>query len=211
MTVDSPTLVAATLADAKQPLFKAIESSQTVADTNDRPTLEQLVSDHLPAGLNFAIRLTGDPLEAEEIVQDSLVRVLKNWQSFRGDSQFRTWFFRIVINVFRDKYRHSASKSKVTKEAQQIPSYLADVKGGDPSFEAQASELSDLIAARISALPPRQREVLVLMTYETLKPREAADVLGISEANVRSTLHIARERLRNELAPYMQENPNESR
>ena len=64
---------------------------------------------------------------------------------------------------------------------------------------------SSPVAARVSALPPRQREVLVLITYEGLSPRAAADLLGISEASVYSSLHLARQRLRQELAPYLVE------
>ena len=58
---------------------------------------------------------------------------------------------------------------------------------------------------RISALPLRQREVLVLTAYEQLRPSEVADVLGISESNVYANLHYARARLREELTPYLTE------
>jgi RNA polymerase sigma factor (sigma-70 family) len=68
-----------------------------------------------------------------------------------------------------------------------------------------AGELRDLVAQRISALPVRQREVLVLTAYEQMKPREVAKVLGISESNVYANLHYARKRLREELTPYLSE------
>ena len=63
-----------------------------------------------------------------------------------------------------------------------------------------------MIAERILALPPRQREVLVLTSYEQLRPGEVAEVLGISESNVHANLHYARARLREELASYLTEN-----
>jgi RNA polymerase sigma-70 factor, ECF subfamily len=62
-----------------------------------------------------------------------------------------------------------------------------------------------LIANRVSSLPPRQREVMVLSAYEGLSPKEIAGLLGITEANVHATLGVARERLRKELAPYFAE------
>jgi RNA polymerase sigma-70 factor (ECF subfamily) len=80
---------------------------------------------------------------------------------------------------------------------------VVDRRAGDPSSRLLYSELSELVAARVSALPPRQREVLVLVTYEGHSPREAAELLGISEASVYSNLSIARQRLREELAPYV--------
>ncbi len=66
-------------------------------------------------------------------------------------------------------------------------------------------EFHEFVAERVSALPPRQREVLILMTYENLTAAETAELLDITEANVHSTLHVARERLRRELAPYLVE------
>ena len=76
--------------------------------------------------------------------------------------------------------------------------------------EAWASELGELVADRVSALPPRQREVLVLIAYEGLSPAEVARVLGISEANVHATLHVARRRLRTQLASLLMERCDES-
>jgi RNA polymerase sigma-70 factor (ECF subfamily) len=158
--------------------------------------LDRLVEDHLPGALRFATRLTGNPETAEEIVQESLLRVARSWRTFRNQAQFRTWLFRIVINVFRDR-------APVRPAPTSLATDVVDRRAGDPSSRLLYSELSELVAARVSALPPRQREVLVLVTYEGHSPREAAELLGISEASVYSNLSIARQRLREELAPYV--------
>jgi RNA polymerase sigma-70 factor (ECF subfamily) len=165
----------------------------------DENTLNQLVLEHLPPALRLAVRLTGSPDKAEEIVQEALVHVARTWRTFRGQAQFRTWLFRIVINVFRDQLRHRPW-------FDPLPAELCDERANNPSLQATHGELGRLIAARISALPPRQREVLVLTAYESFAPREVAVILGISEANVYSTLHIARQRLQKELAAYLAEN-----
>jgi RNA polymerase sigma-70 factor, ECF subfamily len=161
-------------------------------------SLDRLVVEHLPAALAFATRLAGDPLAAEEIVQDALVRVLRSWRSFRGEAAFRTWFFRIVINVFRDSLRNSAAKLPIDEN----PVEPADSAGAQPPQAAMAAELERLIAREVSRLPPRQREVLVLSVYEGMSTRDVAGVVGISEANVHSTLSAARSRLKARLAPY---------
>ena len=157
--------------------------------------LEGLVEDHLPEALRFAVRLTGGAESAEEIVQESLVRVARSWKTFRGEAQFKTWLFRIIINVFRDQ---------LSKPRPQpgLPGELPDHRGADPSSAVETEELGQLIAAKVSALPPRQREVLVLVAFESLTAREVAELLQITEANVHSTLHAAREKLRRDLAPY---------
>jgi RNA polymerase sigma-70 factor (ECF subfamily) len=82
---------------------------------------------------------------------------------------------------------------------------LLDRRTPDPAVAAEAGELAELTAQLVSALPPRQREVLVLIAYESLSAPEAAAVLGISHQNVRTCLHLARERLRQQLAPYLGE------
>jgi len=164
----------------------------------DRASLDRLVSAHLSEALRLATRLTGKPDEAEEVVQEALVRVARSWKSFRGEARFRTWLFRIVINAFHDRLRAHPATEPLEDE-------VPDRRTADPHREAEAAELGRLIAARVSALPPRQREVLILTTYEGLSPREAAEVLGISQANVHATLHVARERLRRELARHFLE------
>ena len=169
-----------------------------MAPPADRASLDRLVSAHLSEALRLAIRLTGDPDEAEEVVQEALVRVARSWESFRGEAQFRTWLFRIVVNAFRDWL---AGRPVTETLADDVP----DRRAGDPSTEAEAAELGRLIAARVSALPPRQREVVILTCYEGLSPPEAAEVLGISQANVHATLHVARQRLRRELARHFSE------
>jgi len=160
--------------------------------------LDRLVSSHLPETLRFATRLTGDPDTAEEIVQEALTRGARSWKTYRQDAPFRTWLFRIVINTFRDHLRSRRTAEGLTAD-------IHDPGAQDPSQLAEAAELSRLIAAQVSALPPRQREVLVLHTYEGLSASEVADLLAISPSNVYATLHVARQRLKEQLAPYLNE------
>jgi RNA polymerase sigma-70 factor (ECF subfamily) len=164
----------------------------------DKASLDRLVSAHLSATLRFAVRLTGDLDSAEDLTQEALLRAARNWRSFRGEADFRTWLFRIVINAFRDRL-------PACPAAEILDENLPDPGATDPASQALANELGGLIAARVSALPPRQREVTILVTYEGFSPQKVARLLGISEANVHATLHVARRRLRRELAPYLLE------
>jgi len=171
--------------------------------SDDRRDLDRLVSSHLPETLRFATRLTGNPDRAEEVVAEALVRVARSWESFRGEARFRTWLYRIVINVFRDGF---AARARTEPLEDDPP----DPRSPDPASQAWVSELGELVADRVSSLPPRQREVLVLIAYEGLSPAEVARLLGISEANVHSTLHVARGRLRRQLGPLLMERCDES-
>jgi RNA polymerase sigma-70 factor, ECF subfamily len=170
-----------------------------MARSSESNELDRLVTQHLPSALRFATRLTGTLDAAEDVLQEALVRVARSWKSFRKEAEFRTWLFRIVINVFRDRF--AAPK----RADGTLSSDVADKRGGDPAIEAQDVELGQLIAARVSDLPPRQREVMVLTAYEGLSAKAVGELLGISESNVYATLGVARERLRKELAPYFAE------
>lgn len=169
----------------------------------DKRDLDRLVSSHLPETLRFATRLTGNTDQAEEVVAEALVRVSRSWESFRGEARFGTWLYRIVINVFRDG---EAARARTESLDHDPP----DPRSPDPASEAWVGELGELVADRVSTLPPRQREVLVLIAYERLSPTEVARVLGISEANVHATLHVARGRLRTQLGPLLMERCDES-
>jgi RNA polymerase sigma-70 factor, ECF subfamily len=161
--------------------------------------LDRLVTQHLASALRFATRLTGSLEAAEDVLQEALVRVARGWKAFRKEAEFRTWLFRIVINVFRDRL---ASRRPANVA---FPNDLADRRSQDPAMAAQTGELGELIAARVSALPVRQREVMVLTAFEGFSPKQTAQMLGITEANVYSTLAVARDRLRKELSSYFVE------
>jgi RNA polymerase sigma-70 factor (ECF subfamily) len=164
----------------------------------DKPTLDRLVREHLPAALRFAVRLTGDLHEAEEVVQEALARAARGWDTFRGQAQFRTWLLRIVINASRDRAARA-------RPAEALPPDLCDPRAAAPVEQVLAGELKERIAACVAALPPRQREVLALVVYEELTPRETAEVLQMTEDNVHATLHVARRRLRRQLAAWLAE------
>jgi RNA polymerase sigma-70 factor, ECF subfamily len=175
------------------------ESFQHVSLAFDRTTFDRLVLEHLPAAQRFAIRLTGDPNAAEDLMQDALLKAHRSWQTFRGESRFQTWLFQIVINCFRNGLgRHDGGE-------QLRDSLEAADDRPEPGRCAQGRELGELVAREVSNLPPRQREVLVLITYEQMPIRDVATVLGLNEQNVRTHLHYARDTLRRRLRKYLDE------
>jgi RNA polymerase sigma-70 factor, ECF subfamily len=164
--------------------------------TANRETFDQEVLDHLPALQRFAIRLTGDLNDAEDLVQDALLRATRSWETYRGRSQLRTWLLQIAVNAFRDRLRKRPPPGK-------LPDALIDTTGPAPSAGAETVERGRLVATAVSSLPPRQREVIVLFTYEQLTVAEVAQTLGITEVNVRAQLTYARKRMKELLAPHL--------
>lgn len=169
----------------------------------DRATFDRLVLEYLPACQRFAVRLTGDVDAAEEVVQEAMVRVARGWTSFRGESKFQTWLFRIVVNAWYDRRRRRKGGEEVGD--------VEDRRAAGPVGEAVGKELGEIVAHAVSTLPPRQREVVVMVVYEQMRISEVAGVLGVTEQTVRTSLHLGRERLRQKLRAYLPEEQRRDR
>src|SRR5439155_13251108 len=126
------------------------ERFQPVSLAFDRTTFDRLVLEHLASAQRFAIRMTGDTDAAEDLMQEALLRAHRSWQTFRGESKFTTWFFRIVINCFHDRIAASA------RLAGNLSDDVTDLKTPDPAREAQWQEFGEIVALEVSRLPPRQ-------------------------------------------------------
>jgi RNA polymerase sigma-70 factor (ECF subfamily) len=154
----------------------------------DRRDVDRLVVEHLPAALRFALRLTRDDHAAEDVVQEALCRVLRQWRSYRGEASFKTWFLQIVINVNRDRRRRFRVTEPIEDESLASPAPL-------PPELAAAAELHQELRTAVDRLPERQREVALLAWGEALAADEIAQVLSISESSVYTNLHLARKRI----------------
>src|SRR5262245_12681936 len=106
----------------------------------DRASFDRLMLDALPALQRFAIRLAGDVDAAEEIAQEAVVRAARSWTSFRGEAQFRTWLFQIVVNLFRDRL------ARVTRRTEELNEELGDERTLEPSASLQTAETGELVA-----------------------------------------------------------------
>jgi RNA polymerase sigma-70 factor (ECF subfamily) len=154
----------------------------------DRRAVDQLVVEHLPAALRLALRLARDSHAAEDVVQEALCRVLRQWRTYRGEASFRTWLLSIVVNVDRDRRRR-------LRIVDPIADDQAASREAPPPELAAADELQRDLAAAIDRLPDRQREIALLTWGEGLSPADVAVVLEITEVNVYTNLHHARKRL----------------
>ena len=147
------------------------------------------------------MRLTGDPQEAEELSQEGFVLACRALDSFRGDSAFRTWLFRILINLGRDRLRRrrrEETRLNVVREEARLRQGTVEV-----SADLQAGELAGIVKERVADLPERQREILVLHVYHGLDYREISTILGCTYEDVKMNLSLARKRLREGLKEYL--------
>lgn len=163
----------------------------------DKQSFDQAVVEHLPVLMRVATRLVGTADRAEDLTQEALLRMARSWRSFRGDSQFRTWACRIMINVFRDWERRKRPEIQLAQET-------VDHRDPSPEQVCEGEELRRVVASAISSLPPRQREVIVLTVFEGFSAGEVARSLDIEISNVYATLSLARQRLGKALSRYVE-------
>jgi len=147
--------------------------------------------------------------EAEDVAQETVIKVYQNLDKFRGDSQFRTWVLSIARNEALGRLRKIGNRREDSLDAE------IDEQSGDyspailtswreiPAEALEQKELGALLRNAISGLPEIYRNVVLLRDIEEMDIRETAAVLGISEASVKVRLHRARALLQRSLAPQL--------
>ncbi|MCC6174675.1 MAG: sigma-70 family RNA polymerase sigma factor [Chloroflexi bacterium] len=164
---------------------------------------EQLVEEYGDRVYGIALRMTGSPSEAEDVMQDAFLSAFRAWAEFRHESSPRTWLYRIVVNAALQRLRgRRPTELLPAGEPEYDPS--ADWSG-DLAQAVVRGEIQERLEASISALPEDLRVTLVLRDIEGLSTAETAATLEISEAAVKSRLHRARLALRQALARYFAE------
>ena len=147
--------------------------------------------------------------DAEDAAQETVIKVYRNLQNFRGDSQFRTWVLSIARNEGLGRIRKEQSRREDSLDA------LTDDQGGDytpafltswrevPAEALERKELGEILRKAIEGLPAIYRNVLMLRDIEELDVKETAAVLGVTEGSVKVRLHRARALLQRDLAPRL--------
>jgi RNA polymerase sigma-70 factor (ECF subfamily) len=144
---------------------------------------------HLDAAYGYARWLTRDPVQAQDVAQEAMLRALRYFHAFRGEDA-KPWLLRIVRNTWLDlSGRHAAEKVPL----EEIEDRAGD--GSDPEQSALAGDRRRQIAAALAALPAEAREVLVLREIEDLSYKRIAVVLDLPIGTVMSRLARAREKL----------------
>jgi RNA polymerase sigma-70 factor, ECF subfamily len=150
------------------------------------------LEDWAPRVYRFALRLTADPHAAEDLTQDTFLRAWPARGRLRDERAQRVWLFRIAANLWRDRLRRNHSPIALAGPL------AGDEVGGQASPERVAAgrdELRQTLEA-LSALPPRQREIMYLSACEELNTEEIASVLAMSRGAVKANLSLARKAMR---------------
>lgn len=177
----------------------------------DPVAFERLVRCESPRLYHFILRMVRDEEEARNLLQETFLQALMGIDRFRGDAKITTWLYGIALNLSRTFISKAKRSYNVFTEAQieQLqPSFgahgrhVASFTTWNPEAITERKERAALVHEAIDLLPEDFRAVVILRDLEQRSTREAAQLLHISESNVRVRLHRARQALRSLLAPY---------
>jgi RNA polymerase sigma-70 factor (ECF subfamily) len=175
------------------------------------PSAEQAFRDFAPRIYSLAWRILGNDTDAEDIVQEVLLQVVRKLDTFRGESSFPTWLHRITVNAARTLQRRRAQcKERQMKDPLDHvfacgSRHNSPRPAREPDGQVIDREVSALIGEAIERLPTIYREVYTLADVEGLSNAEVGELLGLSLPAVKSRLHRGRQGMRSTLSRHFEE------
>ena len=174
---------------------ESADGDQEITDFND------LVERHADLVYNVAYRMMGNHQDAEDVSQDVFLSAFRAFDRFRGESRVTTWLYRITTNAALMRLR----KTKLARSVHETS--IEDVEIADrtasPDREAVYSDLKEKLREGIDKLDPDLRAAVVLRDVQGLSSVEAAEILNVTVAALKSRLHRARVLVRKHLSDYV--------
>ena len=196
--------------EPKPPAVVTDEDLVARARTKDFAAFEELVDRYEDKIFRLAFRFVRNETEAKEIVQDTFLLVWRKLDTFKGDSQFGSWLYRVATNTALMRLRAQRRHPEISTE--ELPVDYLDNYGqlpaaGEnwakrPDDELQSDELRGRIQKAVDELPEIYRTVFIIRDVEGLSTEETAEVLEISIPTVKTRLHRARLALRDSITRY---------
>lgn len=192
--------------------FQRMDESALIraAQRGDERAFEELVRQYDQSVLRLALNLLRSPEDANDIYQETFLRVYRNLHKFRYDCSFHTWLYRIVTNLCLDVLR----KRKVRKEeASTIATAdgeldrmgsVPEARGhGDPQRELFSTQLNGRIRETLAGLTPRERVVFEMRHYEGMRLKAIGELLGTTEEAAKNCLFRATQKMRAALGDFL--------
>jgi RNA polymerase sigma-70 factor (ECF subfamily) len=171
------------------------------ASRGDVRSFETLVKEYEKSVYNLALRMVSNKEDAMDIVQEVFLKAYQALPSFRGDSRFSTWIYRVSVNASLDHIRKN-QKGKVYSLDEPLTFKESSIQRELPDdsvsieYLVESKDLGDTVLSSLSYIDPDQRAVVLLCDVQGYTYQEIADMLEISIGTVKSRLHRARNALR---------------
>ena len=184
-----------------------LKNGETVSATAEKQReFKQEALPHTDVLYNFALRMTNNPEDADDLVQETYLKAYRFWDKYEKGTNVRAWLFRIMKNSYINRYR------KESKEPEKVD--YEDVQNFYNTIRADSADSNDLqenlfgnlleddVARAIAELPEEFRTVVILCDIEGLTYEEIAEFFDIPLGTVRSRLHRGRKLLRTRLVKF---------
>src|SRR5947199_3522662 len=159
----------------------------------DPGAFESLLRRHRAPLFTFLLRMLGDRERAEDLAQETFLRIVKGAQAWEHRARFQTWLFTIARNLCADQARRDRFRRADSLDAEgpeDEPAMVDSVPGReiDPSRGAESARLRPVLAKALQALPEEQREVFLLREQAGVAFKEIAELTGVNENTVKSRM-----------------------
>ncbi len=161
---------------------------------------------HMDLLYNYALRMTGNTADADDLVQETYLKAFRFWDKYEKGTNIKAWLFRIMKNSYINRYRKE-SKEPDTVDYDEVKNFYNTIKDDSTDTDDLGERmfgnlLSDEVAKALESLPVDFRTVVILCDIESLTYEEIADFVEIPIGTVRSRLHRGRKMLRIKLFEY---------
>jgi RNA polymerase sigma-70 factor (ECF subfamily) len=167
---------------------------------------EQEALPHLPALYSAAIRMTRNEKDAEDLVQDTLLRAYRFFDTFQAGTNCKAWLFRIMTNVFCNHYREREREHVVMNEAESSSANLEQFVGGTETRDVETALLGRMVSGDVeralASVPPDFRMAVILADLEDFSYKEIAEIMDCPAGTVMSRLFRGRKILQDLLHDY---------
>jgi len=179
-----------------------IDSLETLveeAQTGNIPAFEKIVRRHQAYAFSIAFRFMCNESDAQDIVQESFIRIWRHLHEFDLGTKFTTWMYRIVVNLCYDKIKSNKRRANVFTRSNNDPFVENCIGHIDLEQAFSDKETAALIRSLAGGLSEKQRMIFLLRDLQDLSIKEVSDITGMSESAIKTNLCYARERIRKKL------------
>ena len=178
-------------------------AESVLAEAEKRASFEREALPHLDSLYRVALRLTGNAAEADDLVQETMLKAYRAWHQFEKGSNAKGWLLTILRHAFINEYRRRTRHPEtVDLDAIEPSSVFADVQDEDPQGTFFDRIVDDEVLRAVDQLPEQFRETVVLSDVEGLSYDEIARILEVPVGTVKSRLFRARRMLQGKLYDY---------
>lgn len=177
-----------------------------VQKTAKQVEFEREALPHMDLLYNYGLRMTGNPADADDLVQETYLKAFRFWDKYEKGTNIKAWLFRIMKNSYINRYRKE-SKEPDTVDYDEVKNFYNTIKHesadtNDLEERIYGNLLADEVAKGLESLPDDFRTVVILCDIEGLTYEEIAEFVEIPIGTVRSRLHRGRKMLRGKLFEY---------